>query len=471
MRAKQQTKDEREPTIQSRLPWWVAYAMSDLTTEMFLVPGGLGSGKTFGSFIKFHDLVSLNSECDLCWAVAPTHNKVEDVLLPSYQEVLSSVYGLFPDVHYRVHKSKPMRIEWKGIKAPTVVFHSADRPELMVGSNISHWLVSEAGLVFDTPIVQEKLVARARDKKAVAIQGIAEGTPEGLNHFAALCEGKEWEEANHWLAINREQNYKRIRLRTKWNSGNLVSGYVDRLIKAHAWNPIKLQSYLEGKFASFTESACYTNLHAANIVLGIEPDPYLPLVFAWDFNRTPLAWVVWQDQPYQRRDGRRGRKIRVLAESDGKSNQLDDGVVEFMAKFPKARFGNTIIRIDGDRSGYAGSHKVQGSDYEHIQKYLRAHYSKTEIVSRREVTPVRSSVEQTNKLLLYEVVEIGAWNRNLINSLEKTRFKQGTTDIEKPAVDVHTHWQEALRVSLFNHTQEWDLTSDRSPILGVSLGF
>jgi len=142
MRAKQQTKDERELTIQSRLPWWVAYAMSDLTTEMFLVPGGLGSGKTFGSFIKFHDLVSLNSECDLCWAVAPTHNKVEDVLLPSYQEVLSSVYGLFPDVHYRVHKSKPMRIEWKGIKAPTVVFHSADRPEPRNGS-ITAWPFSE----------------------------------------------------------------------------------------------------------------------------------------------------------------------------------------------------------------------------------------------------------------------------------------------------------------------------------------
>jgi hypothetical protein len=204
-------------------------------------------------------------------------------------------------------------------------------------------------------------------------------------------------------------------------------------------------------------------------VLGIEPDPHLPLTFAWDFNRTPLAWVVWQDQPFRQKNGARGRKIRVLAESDGKSNQLDDGVIEFLHKFPKERFYNTPIRLDGDRSGFAGSHKIQGSDYQQIRGYLRPFFQNIEIVAREQVTPVRGSVEQLNKLLLYEVVEIGAWCRNTITSLEKTRFKQGTTDIEKPSNDQHTHWQEALRVSAYNYTMDWDLTSDQSPILGLSI--
>lgn len=461
-----------EQTIQSEVPWWVGHLLADTTTEAFFVTGGLGSGKSYGSAIKFHDLVSLNADCDFCWAVAPTHSKVDDILIPTYQEVLAAKYGLIADEHYRLYKTKPARIEWRGIKAPSVVFHSADRPELMVGSNISHWWVSEAGLVFNEPIVYEKLVSRTRDKRAVALQGIAEGTPEGLNHYKELCDTDKFEWLNSWLSVNKDDNSKRLRIRTEWNP-HVPAGYVERLKKAYAWNPVKLQSYLYGDFASFTEAACYTNLHAANIVLGIEPDPYLPLTFAWDFNRTPLAWVVWQDQPFQKRDGKRGRKIRVLAESDGKSNQIDDAVIEFNKKFPPTRFGNTLIRIDGDRSGYAGSHKIQGSDYEHIQRYLRTQnrYPRSEIVSRREVTPVRSSVEQTNKLLLYEVVEIGAWCRNTIMSLEKTRFKQGTTEIEKPSKDVHTHWQEALRVSLFNYTQEWDLSSDKSPILGLSLGF
>mgnify|MGYP001024158110 CR=1 FL=1 len=459
---------ETEPTIETRLPWWVAHAIRDVESELILVTGGLGSGKTYGSCIKFHDLVGLNSQCDLCWAVAPTHGKVEDVLIPSYQEVLSSVYGLLPDTHYRLYKTKPARIEWLAFQGPSVVFHSADRPELMVGSNISHWMVTEAGLVFNEPVVHEKLVSRARDKKAVCIQGIAEGTPEGLNHLQALAEGDDFRWLNHWLARNPKTKTSRIKLKTKWNP-HLPNGYLERLIRAYSWNPQKLKSYLDGEFTSFTEGACYSNLHAANIVLDIQADPHLPLTFAWDFNKTPLAWVVWQDQPVTRRDGRRVRKIRVLAESDGRSNQLDDGVIEFLHKFPKERYFDTLIRLDGDRSGFAGSHKIQGSDYQHIQRYLRPFFRNVEIVSRHEVTPVRSSVEQLNKLLLYEVVEIGAWCRNTITSLEKTKFKPGTTDIEKPSNDQHTHWQEALRVSTYNHTQGWDLTSDSSPILGLSL--
>lgn len=463
------TPQNQSNAITTTTPWWVGHLLQDTATEKFFITGGLGSGKSYGTAIKFHDLVALNSEAKFCWAVAPTHSKVQDILIPTYQEVLFNCYGLMPDKHYRLYLSKPSRIEWIGFKAPTVVFHSADRPELMVGTNISHWMVTEAGLVFETPIVYEKLESRARDNKARCIQGIAEGTPEGFNHFAELANAKEYQWRKKWMATHDAQRFKRINIWTEWNK-HLPAGYVDRLKRAYAWNPIKLKSYLYGEFASFTEAACYTNLHAANVRDDLEIDPYLPIVFAWDFNYTPLAWVAWQEQPYKKKNGARGKKIRVIAESDGKSNATDDAVLEFLRKVPPVRFSKTPIRIDGDRSGHSGSHKIRGSDYDIIKSYMTKYYEHVSVIARKEVTPIRASAEQTNKLLLYEVLEVASNCKNTLMSLEKTRYKQGTTDIEKPSDERHTHWQEALRVSLFNHTRDWDLTSDNSPILGLNLG-
>ena len=448
--------DDIEVTeVRSKVPWWVKRASEDLKADHFWVTGGLGSGKSHGSAIWFHDRMSLNARSKIAWAVAPTHRKVEDILIASYQKVLERHYGLYPSIHYSITKAPYWKIVFDS-SGQEVHFHSGDRPELLVGSNIHTWWLTEPGIMKEEVFLncQERL----RCPDAVVRQGIGEGTPEGLDTWFER-------EANFGEANGDDWNPETLARRfTLWTDDNTelmtrAPDYIPRLVRTHAHNPTILESYRYGRFVAFNVGGVYKNFIGKCITLDVKADPMLPIYFCWDFNHTPLAWVVIQRQPYIVRGQRRHRFV-ALAESNGLSSQLEEGIEEFRTQFPLFDFKGTPIYIMGDRSGHAKSHKIRGSDYDFIKKSLKeANYQHPEIKAQKEVTPVAASAAQVDKLFMYQEYVVAAWCKNLIDSYRKTKWKPGTRDIEKPPGETWTHYQEATRSPLWKLTKGWDFTN------------
>lgn len=311
----------------------------------------------------------------------------------------------------------------------------------MIGTEISHFLITEVGS--QKQDVYTRCMERRRHPGAAARQGMCEGTPEGLNWYAEKANFEDFDPVN---------KYRRFKLRTADNLMLMQKApeYLPMLLREHRHNPPKLRSYTEGEFCAFNKGGVYSNFLSGCKVSDVRPSPYKKILFQWDFNHRPLAWVTTQRLAREVR-GRRRDQFVAVGESDGTSDHLDDGCYEFVQQFPVDEYRDTEIELWGDRSGHAGSHKIRGSDYTHIKGYLLdAGYKRVKIFSQREITPVAASAEQVNKLFLYEEYVVAAWCKNLVRSYEETTWKPGVRGvIEKKEDDDVTHWQEATRSCLW----------------------
>jgi hypothetical protein len=119
-------------------------------------------------------------------------------------------------------------------------------------------------------------------------------------------------------------------------------------------------------------------------------------------------------------------------------------------------FVTSQIRVFGDRTGYAASHKVRGSDYDNLKKYLKEIFPNVTINAAREVTPIRASVDVCNKLFLYERLQINPSCRNVRRSFSNCTWKPGTDDIAKPAGETHTHHSDGARYRIYQLYKDFD---------------
>lgn len=66
----------------------------------------------------------------------------------------------------------------------TIHFHGADRPDLMVATEISHVLIEEPGRMKGQVFIE--LEERLRCKNATINQGLLTGVPQGINSYAEM---------------------------------------------------------------------------------------------------------------------------------------------------------------------------------------------------------------------------------------------------------------------------------------------
>lgn len=421
--------------------------IDDLDTEVSWITGGLGSGKTHATVTAYIERCFLNRNCPMSWAVAPTHAKAEDILIPTFTEVLLLHFALRYGKDFKIKHSKPSTLTFNDT-GHTIYFHSALRPELMVGTNLSHFMITEAASIKDrTPY--EKCMDRLRHPRAKVLQGFVEGVPEGNNDWFAT-------EAN-FDDFDYEKKYRRLILWTEENK-HLKPDYVDRLRRTYAADPQKLESYLYGRFVPFTRGSAYWEFrHSNNVVLDVAPDPHLPIYLAFDFNKYPIAWVAVQRQPYTDRHGNLYFRYVALAESSGKSRGLMDACAEFVAKFPLAKFKNCRVEVYGDASGYAGSVLAPNSGYDQIYQALQGRYLSVTINAARSDPSIQSRLERVNAFLVFEQVVVAAWCRNLIRSFEQTNLKDGIWKIDKPSGEDWSHWSDAFGYFIHQTTRQEDL--------------
>lgn len=429
------------------LPWWLYDLLDDQTEERkFWITKGLGAGGTFGLAIWHYTMCLINRRSKFSWSIAPTYQQVADTLIPTFTEVLTSVFRLQENQDYSViavHQPK-IRLHRTGQE---IHFKSANRPERMVGASVSHISGTECGLW--PRMAFEKSDARLRCPKAERRQYLGEGTPEGMNW---------WEkEANLPTEIDEKRNYRRVILHTSDNT-HLRSGYVDKLKQTYSYDPAKLESYLYGVFIPFTKSTAYWDFAASrHVTLDIVNTPSLPIMLCCDFNASPLAWCAMQQQIVSKRYGERVPTFMVTWETSGKSRGIMDSCAEFIAAFPPDQYADTPIQIYGDPSGYFKSHKSPSCDYDQIVQYLRPYYRQITISASRAAPQVRVRLERVNALFAYGRILVAAWCRNTIRSLSQTALKEGTWDIEKKTDETISHWADAIGYPLFQLTKADDL--------------
>lgn len=440
------------------MPWWVLDVIQDEADDRrFWITKGLGAGGTYGLALWHYDRCLKNPRSRFSWSIAPTFQQVADTLIPTFGEVLQNEFGLIEGQDYSVVTSGRPRIELPRTKQE-IHFKSANRPDRMVGPSVSHISGTEVGLW--PRMAYEKSSARLRCPKAKHRQYFGEGTPEGFNW---------WEkEANFDEGVNEDRNARRIILLTSDNPV-LKPGYLEQLKRTYEYDPGKLESYINGRFVSFTKGTAYWEFfESRNVVLDVEASPYLPILLCFDFNKYPIAWVAMQRQPHERR-GSRYHRFVALAESSGKSRGLQDACAEFVNAFPPAKFGNSRVELYGDASGYFGGVLATNSGYDQIQGYLRNYYPNLSVLADRNAPRIQARLERVNALLVYEQYVVAAWCQNLIKSHKLTNLKPGQWEFEKPKDDDWTHWSDATGYPLFQLTKGEDLESpSRKKIYGIN---
>lgn len=462
------------PSTNRILPWWVYDAITDQTPLRTLcVTGGLGSGKSHGGGIWDIQRVLENGapmsdpKPTKSWTVAPNYRICETLLELTFQVALD-VFQLREGKHFYYRRSYPRVLDFTPMKLKHQIFFlSAENPEHFVSDSITHWRWSEVGV--SKPIVFEKLGDRLRDPRAKVLQGLAEGTPEGLNHWADIADipgvGRD--------RLDVERNRRRFIVETGDNTANLAPGYLQALRSRYEYDKSKLISYEKGLFVPFTKGSAYWEfIESRNVEAPIAPNADIPVYFCWDFNVSPLGWVAaqkfWiQDNYYSPRR----EKVIGIKEASGEARGLMDAVAEFAAKFPVSRFANTPIEVHGDASGWAKSHKGNtASDYANIEDYLRSlGYRNVSLQALRSNPIVRQRLEKVAALMAYDMCAVTSECPKTITGFRKTALKDGTWDIEKPTGEDWTHFPDAFTYGLFKLYKNVDVVNPSSKAGGVAI--
>lgn len=450
---------QAEQTIIKTLPDWVWDCIDDATEDRtFWITKGLGAGGTYGLGMWHYLKCLQNIESRFSWAIAPTFQQVADTLIPTFTEVFTNFFGLEEFRDFDIIQSGRPRIVLKRTRQE-IHFKSANRPDRLVGPSISHISGTEVGLW--PRMAYEKSSARLRCPRAKSLQTMGEGTPEGFNWWQ-----KEADLSNE---IDEERNYRRVILHTSDNTF-LKPGYVDRLIQTYEYDPAKLESYLYGRFVTFTKGSAYWEFHESrNVALDIRPSPFLPVRMCWDFGVSPLPWVAIQRQPVEK-FGHRHHRFVALAEGTGKARGLMDACAEFVSWFDPKEYGETPIEIDGGHDGYFGSYLSNSCAYDQILQYLKKYYRRVSIVAARKAPDIKDRLERCNALFAYDLYVMAAWCRNLIHSHRMSSLKDGTWELEKKRGEDPTHFADAASNALFNLTKDMDLENQsRNRLRGLNL--
>lgn len=457
-----------------KIPWWVHDALTDETpNRVHACVGGLGGGKSHGGQIwDVHRCLQngaplSDAKPTKSWTVAPNY-LICNTLMELTLQVAQDVFGLRSGSHFKLTLTSPKRIDFSpmGIKHE-LSFRSADNPLHFVSDSLTHWRWSEPGV--SKPEVFGKLMDRLRDPRGKVVQGLMDGTPESTdNHYYQLA-GFINDKRD---AVDHLRNFRAFRIETGDNVKNLAPGYLETLRARYAYNPALLDSYERGLFTNFRQSdSAYWNHTSRNVIDPLDPEPYSPLLFCWDFNVTPLAWAVMQQRWVQENPwSSRFERYVALGESSGTARGTMEGVAEFAARFPVSRFADTPIHVYGDRNGWSTSHKISGSDYEVIEHALQSlGYRNVLILAYNGANPlIKQRLETAARLMAYGMFVVTSDCRNLISGLSKTRLKKGTYDIEKGGDDKHSHWPDAVTYCLYQLFKDRNIFDPNwQPVLGI----
>lgn len=322
--------------------------------------GGIGSGKTFAGCIE----VLRQPSGSRGMIVAPTYRMLTDSTLETFRKIAGPV----------VQDYNKSDMTMKLINGAEILWRSADNPDSLRGPNLG-WFWGDEFAMLPTDETWDILIGRLR---LLPSRGWVTTSPRGFN----------------WLyhTFHNREGYSLINCSSRSNSF-LPDGFVASLEAKYGGSWAAQE--IEGEFAEWTDSPCYTFRREVNTEKGLAEryDPVRPLILCCDFNVRFMSWPyaqVVKGEP------------RVLGEVTfppaGKveSVSIADMVRLFRNRFPAHPGGVTVY---GDASGHGRDAQTAKSDYDIMQLEFRGYSSPVTFNVPRSNPQVKDRINAVNRLL------------------------------------------------------------------------
>lgn len=354
---------------------------------------------------------------------APTHDQSKDI---AWNDLKALTQGI------RIDKSEGDRvIILPGGKEIHVA--GMDVPERAEGSPLD-------GIVLDEFANMKEEVWGNHVRPALSTRGrlgwaIIPSVPEGRNHYFKLYEAAradiaERGDASEWGIFH-------------WNSAEVIDPAEIEAARRDL-DPLTFAQEYEGSFVNFTGLAYYRFSRSIHAIERLAYNPRRPLIFCFDFNRSPGVAVVCQIQDYHPLEPlHRPEVARRIYAAIGEVHIPQDSTTPAVCArliHDWAEIHSGPVFIYGDASGgNQGSAKVHGSDWDLVRATLKSvpHWELHERIKNRNpeerprVNAVNSALRSVNGLVSVLVDPVKC--RRFIEDFECTTvLPGGSGELYKP---------------------------------------
>ena len=349
--------------------------IEDTKSRYLALVGGFGSGKTHSFVLKTIHLSMLNvGYRGVC--LEPTHAMVQDVLIPTFDEVLDAY-----KIPHKFRASPYPQYTFKFHNGSTeVLLRSGENYRRLAGLNLAFFGVDEIDTINKPIATSLWRLLQSRLRSGNVYQGFSTSTPEGFKflyeYFVKEAEGK----------LDR----RIIKAKTRDNPF-LPPEYIESLLENYP--PELILAYLEGEFVNLTSGRVYHNFDRALNHTDFTVDQFQKhiLHIGQDFNIgkcTSVVHIIVDGAPY--------------AVDEITSQKNTEAVIASI----KRKYPNRAIMMYPDSSG--NSEKTNASQTD-IQLFKAANF---EVFHPKKNPYVRDRV--------------GSMNAMFLNGMGQRRYKVNT---------------------------------------------
>jgi hypothetical protein len=221
--------------------------------------------------------------------------------------------------------------------------------------------------------------------------------------------------------------------------------YYERL--ESSYDPKFYEQEVLGEYVNSRADRVYHCFNPAVHVVEAFYDPHLPLMWALDFNVSPMSSVVLQKS---------GQRLVVIDEIVLDRATTAEACQEFENRY-KGHAG--LLEVFGDASGH-NMHTTGTTDYTTLNAFLiRAGFRNMKQRVPKANPPVLDRIRKVNALLTNAIgevgLEIGPKCTELIKDFEEVMYKSGSGVIDKVRDPLRTHASDALGYVI------WELFGER----------
>jgi hypothetical protein len=346
---------------------------------------------------------------------APTYPMLRDATQATLLEILDE--NAIPFEHNKAENTLLMKDT-----GSRILFRPVDEFERLRGTNLAWFGLDE--LTYTQEAAWLRLQGRLRDPQAERLSGFAVWTPKGYDWVYRRFVADESDDYHLVMAQPFENHF----LLDK------IPDFYRRLEQSYDENFYKQE--VLGSYLNMTGGLVYSSFLRDKHVAELKPEPWLPLLWALDFNVDPMSSLVIQSF--------RG-EVRVLSEIVIRHATTAQACEEFLKRYPDHRPG---VVVYGDASG---NHEqtTGSSDYDMIRDYFSIRMNAPVRYKVPKANPsVRERINLMNSKLRSASGEISLrvdpQCKELIRDFEQVCFKQDSYQIDKDRDRQRTHLSDAL---------------------------
>ena len=373
--------------------------------------GGFGCGKTKIGLTKcLLSLINLQNPTlgkSNGLILYPTYSLAEEVFVEPFCRILEKA-SIPYDYNIAQHKFRTL---FGNIK-----IYVTNQAHKIVGSNYTWCYIDEIDVESkrNAEIAVNKALGRLRGCEDAEL--FMTTTPEGFK-FA------------HDFLVNKASPDKYVIHGRTEDNPYLPKSYIQSLKDNYDENLLK--AYLNGQFVNLQKGICYNGFSRKRNIRECKYNPNLPIHVGVDFNISPMACCIIQEQP-------NSPQIKVIDELLLSQDGSGDLLTERMMETIKQKYPSRKYNAYPDATGAARHSSSRFSDIQIIQ---RANF----IVCVRHINPlVINRVNSMNNNLSKGNIIIDPKCKNLIRDLEQVVLKEGTRDIDKASNSELSHISDAL---------------------------